>query len=81
MTPARFSASFAKMLRKARLARGLSQEALAEAAQVHPTYVSRVETTKINPTIAVCYRFARALGKPLSVLVGAAEKAARFHRE
>ena len=52
MTSAQFLASFARALRKARLKRGLTQEAIAEMAIVHPTYVSRVETEEYTPTIA-----------------------------
>lgn len=73
MTPAKFSAAFASALRRARLERGLSQEALADAAGVHPTYLSRVETRKITPTIGVCFRIAKALGRPLWILVREAE--------
>jgi transcriptional regulator with XRE-family HTH domain len=57
--------------------RGLIQEELAEAARVHPTYVSRVETNKLNPTIAACYRLARALKRPLASMVAEAESDTR----
>jgi transcriptional regulator with XRE-family HTH domain len=77
MTAARFSASFARALRRARNERGLTQEELAEAARVHPTYVSRVETNKLNPTISACYRFARALKRPLASMVAEAESDTR----
>lgn len=73
MTGAQFSAAFARALRAARLEKGLSQEAVADAARVHPTYVSRVETGKIIPSIAVCYRLASAVGRTLSALVSQAE--------
>ncbi len=53
---------------------GLSQEALAEAAGVHHTYVGLVERGKRNPTIEVAERLARALGKKLSALIAQAER-------
>ena len=42
--------------------RGLSQEQLAEKAQLHPTYVSGIETGHRNPTIRIIGRLAAALG-------------------
>jgi transcriptional regulator with XRE-family HTH domain len=40
---------------------GLSQEALADDAGIHRTYVSDVERGARNPTITVVDRLARAL--------------------
>ncbi|MBX3488605.1 helix-turn-helix transcriptional regulator [Parvibaculum sp.] len=51
----------ARNLRKLRVRRGLSQEALAVDAQVDRTYVSRVERGLENPTVAVLERLAIAL--------------------
>jgi transcriptional regulator with XRE-family HTH domain len=69
MTSAQFLAGFARALRRARLKKKLTQEAVAEAASVHPTYVSRVETGAYTPTIAVAFRLSRAVGRSLSSLV------------
>jgi ribosome-binding protein aMBF1 (putative translation factor) len=39
----RLSPAFAKLIRKYRLQKGLSQEVLAEAASVHHTYIGLLE--------------------------------------
>jgi len=49
-------------LRRVRVERGLSQEALAVDAEIDRTYVSRLERNMENPTVAVLERLARALG-------------------
>lgn len=53
---------FAKNVRRLRRAQDISQEAFADLAEVHRTYVSDVERGKRNPSITVVERFARALG-------------------
>ena len=53
-------------LRKLRDANGWSQEAFADMAGIHRTYVSDIERGARNPTITVVER----LAKPLSVTVG-----------
>jgi transcriptional regulator with XRE-family HTH domain len=52
----------------------MSQEALAEAAAVHHTYIGLLERGMRKPTIEVADRIARALGKKLSALVEEAER-------
>ena len=74
MTSAQFLGGFARALRKARLKSGLTQEAVAEAAGVHLTYVSRVETEAYTPTISVAFRLSHAVGRSLSSLVKEAEE-------
>ncbi len=49
-------------LRRLRVARGFSQEALAVDAGVDRTYVSGIERGSFNPTVEVLERLARALG-------------------
>lgn len=51
----------ARNLRKLRVLRGLSQEALAVDAAIDRTYVSRLERGLENPTVAVLERIAVAL--------------------
>jgi transcriptional regulator with XRE-family HTH domain len=50
-----------KNIRAAREAAGLAQDALAHAADIHPTYLSGVETGKRNITLNVLERIAAAL--------------------
>lgn len=48
----------------------MSQEALAEAADVNRSYLSEIEQGIVSPTIVVVFRLARAFGVPASALVG-----------
>lgn len=73
----RLSAAFAKVIKKHRLQARLSQEALAEAAGIHHTYVSLLERGRCKPTIEVAGRIARALGEKLSTLIEEAERESR----
>ncbi len=68
------SASFARVLRRARHAKGLSQEALAHRAGLHRTYVGLVERGLRKPTIEVGHALAQALDTHLSELIREAEK-------
>jgi transcriptional regulator with XRE-family HTH domain len=49
-------------LRRLRREKGWSQEAFAEEAGIHRTYVSDIERGARNPTIAVLEQLARPLG-------------------
>jgi transcriptional regulator with XRE-family HTH domain len=51
----------ARNIRRIRVARGLSQEALAVDAEIDRTYVSRLERGLENPTVGVLERLANAL--------------------
>jgi len=57
---------FAENIRRLRLARGLSQEALADLAGLHRTYVGAVERGERNITLINANRIAEALGVRLS---------------
>ena len=58
----------ASNLRRLRLAKSLSQEAFADEAGVHRTYVSELERAARNPTIRVVETLVTALGVSVSEL-------------
>jgi len=60
---------FASNLRAARQGKGLSQEALAELAGLHRTYLGSVERGERNVSIDNMERLARALGVELRDLL------------
>jgi len=60
-------------LRELRLARGLSQEELAQRASLHPTWISHLESGRENPAWGTVRRLANALDVPLGTLAARAE--------
>ena len=68
--------TFGPLVKKHRLAKKMSQEALAEKADVHPTYIGLLERGKRVPGIDVAERIANALGRKLSQLIAKAERTA-----
>lgn len=60
-------------VRRRRVEAGLSQEALARAARVHPTYVSLLERGLRDPRLTSIQKIARALKVGAAELVRAAE--------
>lgn len=56
------------------MAAGLSQEELAERADLHPTYISMVERGVRNPTLDAAARIAKALKVGLPKLVEEAQQ-------
>ena len=61
-------------VRRRRVAAGLSQEALARAARVHPTYISLVERGLRDPKLSSVARIARGLKVGAGKLVAEAER-------
>jgi transcriptional regulator with XRE-family HTH domain len=70
MTRTSLRLHFAANLRRERKALGLSQEALAHLAGLHPTYVGSVERGKSNISIDLIERLAHALGIEPAELMG-----------
>lgn len=60
---------FGEQLREARRTAGLSQEALADLAGLHRTYIGSVERGERNVAIGNCYALADALQRPLHELL------------
>ncbi len=56
-------------IRKARQKKGLSQEALAHAANMDRSYVSGLERGEFNVSLLALATIARVLAVPLAVLV------------
>jgi len=65
---ARSLTSFGQNVRKLRGASGLTQERLADKADLDPTYISGIERGVRNPTLLIISRLAKALGVSLSEL-------------
>ena len=57
---------FAENIKRTRLAKGISQEALADLAGLHRTYIGAVERGERNITLISANRIAEALGVRLS---------------
>ncbi len=53
---------FGLRLKELRDAKGMTQEDLAEKAELFRTYLSRIETGGANPTLTVIHQLADALG-------------------
>jgi transcriptional regulator with XRE-family HTH domain len=63
------AAAFGKVLRSAREAAGLSQEAIAAEAGLDRTYVSMLERGVRQPTLETLFRLAKAVQLTPSALV------------
>lgn len=62
-------ALFAANMRRIRKAKELTQEKVAEAAELHPNYISSVERGERNISIRNIERIANALGVTMAELV------------
>jgi len=56
-------------LRTLRLAKGWSQEAFADKADIHRTYVSDIERGARNPTITIVEKLAKPFGVTAAALL------------
>jgi len=61
--------AFGLNVRKLCEAKNLTQEALAEQADLHPTYVSGIERGVRNPSLLILARIGRGLGVSVSEVV------------
>ena len=73
-TPISPHEAFGQVLRKHRLAAGLSQEQLGLESGVQRNFISLIETGQNQPTIGTVFRLAQALNVKPSKLVADAEK-------
>jgi DNA-binding XRE family transcriptional regulator len=55
----------------------LSQETLGHRAEIHPTWISHIESGRINPTWGNVRRIAKGLRVPLQELAALAEEMER----
>jgi transcriptional regulator with XRE-family HTH domain len=72
---ASFQQAFGAAVRRRRHKLGLSQEDFAEHAEIHRTYISKIEAGKVDVGLAAACRLARALGVELNKLIAEAERA------
>jgi transcriptional regulator with XRE-family HTH domain len=70
-----------KAIRKLRNESQLSQETLGERAEIHPTWISHIESGRINPTWGNVRRIAKGLKVPLAQLADLAEDFERRYGE
>lgn len=67
---------FARNMRRIRLGLEMTQERLAERAELHPNYISSVERGERNISIRNIDRIAKALGVQMAELVSQPENTA-----
>ena len=70
---AEFQKSFGRVIRRHRMALGLSQEALAEKCDLHRTYISLLERGVKSASLKVIFALGAALGRSPHTLVKEAE--------
>ncbi|HWB08609.1 MAG TPA: helix-turn-helix transcriptional regulator [Pirellulales bacterium] len=69
--------AFGDVVRERRIKQGISQEALADAAGLHRTYISLLERGERNPSLAVLLQLASGLNVSASVLLADLESKLR----
>ena len=73
-TDADVRTNFANTVRWWRKKHGITQEELAERADLHRTYISMLERGVRNPTLEVLAQLAEALETPMSTIVRDVER-------
>lgn len=71
------TAAFAEVLRRRRITAGLTQEQLAELADVSVRHVSFLETQRRQPTLTIIAALSHGLGLTLAEFAGEVEAAWR----
>jgi transcriptional regulator with XRE-family HTH domain len=66
--------AFGRTLRRVRLEKGLTHEALAEKAELHPTFISLLERGQRMPSLNTVLLLARALNLSASEFILELEK-------
>lgn len=74
------NADLGRAIRRLRWDRDLSIEALAHTADMHPTYLGRIERGGASPTWGKLCSLAAALGVSMSEIVNTAEQEAEVAR-
>lgn len=64
---------FGNVMKRRREAAGLSQEALAAAANLHRNYVGRLERGQVVPSLAVIQKITGALGTTIAKFIAEVE--------
>jgi len=73
MSRGRLQERFGRVIRRRREEAGLSQEALADAAHLHRTYISLLERGQRQPQLETIRALAQGLGTTMAELVGELE--------
>ena len=68
------AAAFGLVLKRHRMEKGMSQELLAEKADIHHTHVGLIERSLRNPSLNVAKSIADGLGLTLTEMISEAEK-------
>lgn len=63
--------NFGLRVKELRDSKGMTQEDLAEAADLFRTYISRIETGFANPSLTVIHALASAMVEPVGSLMSA----------
>lgn len=74
MTSAEPQTSLGAALRQVRQEQGLGQEAVAIKADIHPTWISHIESGRENPTWSTVAKIAAAIGIKMSELAERVEE-------
>lgn len=61
-----FTAKVAKRVKELRNQKKISQEELADQAELYRTYINHIETGRYSPSAYVLYKISQALGVKLS---------------